>query len=183
MLKLREVRKAPSVWFVVCNMHQENISIRELEMCNERLQKLREIGTVACICLLLPHCESQKVGFSLASASKEGSVRGKLGSLRTSVMDLCCRPTCPQSGNPCHSSGKHRCNEKNWIWEDKGSFPLPDARWVIAVLGKQSSKQHGVNYVDLWHWLPNPSICRTRGSLSHSSMIYISRKVKKVKKT
>lgn len=71
MLQLREVRKVPSVWCVGYNMHQKSINIREVEMHNKRLEKFREIGMIACICLFLPHWEGQAVDFSPTSASNE----------------------------------------------------------------------------------------------------------------
>lgn len=45
--------------------------MREVEMPSERLQKLRELGLVECICLLV-----QKVGLSPASASKGALHKG-----------------------------------------------------------------------------------------------------------
>lgn len=59
MLQLREVRKAPSVWLVGRDVHQKSISMCEVEMPSERLQKLKEIGMVEYICLLLAHWESR----------------------------------------------------------------------------------------------------------------------------
>lgn len=62
--------------------------MREVEMPSERLQKLRELGLVECICLLV-----QKVGLSPAVLQKEHFVRGNPGSLRSSVKLCFCRPT------------------------------------------------------------------------------------------